>query len=91
MIVGELIAMILGIGGLAAAAHMFDAWRRKASEDAVRSEKIRKQMQDDLRDALRSRDYNRLDDWLVMYADNITPEMRKNVESRRTELYISTK
>lgn len=45
-------------------------------------------MADDLREALRARDYRQLDDWLVLYSDNVSDKVRGHVEQRRAELYI---
>lgn len=42
----------------------------------------------DLEEALTSRDHNKLNDWLVLYAEEISPETKQHVESRRDELYI---
>ncbi len=43
---------------------------------------------DDLQAALRSRDHNRLNDWLVMHADKVPETVRKQVIARSAELYI---
>ena len=45
-------------------------------------------MHDDLRKALQSHDYRQLDDWLVLYGDKISSDLKKHVDIRRDELYI---
>lgn len=44
----------------------------------------------DLEKALTSKDYNKLNDWLVLYADEISDELKQSVEARRDELFIET-
>jgi hypothetical protein len=85
VILAEIIAL-LGASGVGISAIV--AWARKADREGKERKRFRDQMHRDLRDALASRDYRKLDDWLVIYVDELTPEVRKHVELRRDELYI---
>ena len=87
MIFVEILGLIACIGGLGIGATMLDTLRRKSTDKSLKAERIEKQMQNDLRDALRARD-RRLDDWLIIYADHISPELQQKVMARRDELYL---
>lgn len=50
----------------------------------------RDQRDADLRSALASRDYKRLDDWLVLHSDHASEKLKKHVALRRDELYIES-
>lgn len=83
------IALLIGVtGGLIVSYNSIDQWFQNRRQKAMRSEKMQAQMQADLRTALQSRDHRKLDDWLVIYADYVTPETRKHVMQRRDELYV---
>ena len=91
MIFAEVLALlgvavfgVLGLNGIS-------AWMRSSRSKATEDSRFLQKMQEDLRDALKSRDYRRLEDWMVIYADHVTSETRKHVSARRDELYIDTK
>ena len=54
--------------------------RRKAARRA--------QMQDDLRSALQSADYRKLDDFMLVWADDVSEGHMKLIQSRRDALYV---
>ncbi len=83
-LVGVIVAGILGYNGI-------DAWFRNAKSKTLDDTKRLQRMQEDLREALKSRDHRRLEDWLIIYADHVTPETRKHVQARHDELYIDSK
>jgi hypothetical protein len=45
-------------------------------------------MHEDLRKALQSHDYKQLDDFLVLWGDDIESSTKAHVQARRDELYI---
>ena len=88
MIFAEFLALFACVGGIGLGVVALDNWRRKAISNGAAAERVQKQMNDDLREALRSRDHRCLEDWLVIYADLVSAETRKHVLARRDELYI---
>ncbi len=88
MILAEIIALLalLGASGIGVTAVI--SWARRSDADSKDRKRFKAQMQQDLRDALSSRDYKRLDDWMLIYADEMSPAMRKQLEQRRDELFI---
>lgn len=88
MIFAELLALVALLSGIGISGKLVWEWIR-SSDEKGRAERLRDvAMQDDLRTALLSRDYRRLDDFLVMWADRVPKEIKKHVEQRRDELYI---
>lgn len=83
-LLGVIVVGVVGYGGI-------EAWVRTQSRKTLDDVKHASKMQEDLREALKSHDYRRLEDWLVIYADHVTLETRKHVTARRDELYIDTK
>lgn len=88
MIVAEFLALLglLGAGALGASAVV--AWVKRMNADADKEIEHAERMHDDLRKALQSHDYRQLDDWLVLYGDKVSPDLKKHVDNRRDELYI---
>lgn len=88
MIFAEFLALIgiLGAGGLGITAIV--QWAKRSSAEAEEQHKRDERMHDDLRAALKARDYRLLDDWLVLYGERISGDLKKHVELRRDELYI---
>lgn len=88
MIFGELLALIalLGAGGLGLSAIF--GWHQRKKQEIESSDRRRLLMLGDLRVALQSNDYKRLDDFLVLHADFLPAEVLRLVELRKDELYI---
>lgn len=81
MIFAEVLALLALAGG---SAFTIIGLARHSTNSRMRE----RQMQDDLRAALQSKDYRRLEDWLILYADTASSEMKKHVQQRRDELYV---
>lgn len=88
MIFAELLMLLGIVGGVGVAGLFVKEWR-------VESEKKRKfresrigQKYDDLRDALKSGDYRKLDDFIVMWGADMDLNAMKYIQSRRDEMYI---
>lgn len=88
MIVAEILALLATVGGIGVGIMSFTAWMTNSRQREAIDRKQNDQMHADLKDALRSGDYHRLDDWMVLYTDRATPEMKKMVTARRDELFI---
>ena len=88
MLFAEFLALlaILGGGGLGITALV--SWGRAAEVKRKATEKKSEEMHKDLRAALKARDYKLLEDWLVLYGDYISTDLRKHVELRKDELFI---
>ncbi len=43
---------------------------------------------DDLREALRSNNYKKIDDWMILYGHTTGGPLREHIQSRRDELYL---
>ena len=88
MIAAEFIALVALLFGGGIGLSAVVSWIRRADANAHEDQRQVAQMREDLRSALRSRDYRRLDDFMVMWSDRIDPAARKHLELRRDELYI---
>ncbi len=88
MLVADFLVLliILGVGGLGTSGIIAGAKNMRQKRKAL--ENANKQMFDDLRDALNSQSYKKLDDFLVLYADRMSETTKKHVQQRRDELYI---
>lgn len=42
----------------------------------------------DLREALRSNDYRKIDNWMILYGHTVGGILRDHIQSRRDELYL---
>jgi hypothetical protein len=80
-----LVVGLLGLGGksLLSSLEMFKGKRERREKDD-------EQMRQDLRAALQSKDYRKLDDFLVLWGTRADTQMRKHVQVRRDEMYIET-
>lgn len=54
----------------------------------ARSKESSSNMRKDLGDALASRDFKKLDDFLILWGDKIDGEHRKLIQIRRDSLYV---
>jgi hypothetical protein len=82
MIFAELLALLALTGGSALAIIGF-------ARRSTASRQLERQMQEELRDALRSKDHQRLEDWLVLYAEHVPASTKELIERRRDDLYIA--
>lgn len=85
MIFAEIIVLLGLLGALGTIAWTGGEWVRK--NDKVRLKRVDQRAQD-LREALASRDYHKLDDWLIIYADDMPENVKNHVMIRRDELYL---
>ena len=90
MVAAEVIALVALLFGGAAGLKAVWAWSRRASEARSREELKLDQMQQDLRAALESRDYRRLDDFAVTWADYASARVMEHVKQRRDELFVDS-
>jgi|HubBroStandDraft_2_1064218.scaffolds.fasta_scaffold1218570_1 hypothetical protein len=88
MAAAEILALVALLFGGGMGVRALVSWLHRA--DAHDVERLRRdhQMRTDLRDALRSGDHRRLDDFLVMWGSEIDAPTLKHLEQRRDELYI---
>lgn len=81
MIVEEILVLIgLIVGSGYGLSHLFIRSRRQRAENA--------RMMDELRVALRSHDFQQLDDWLLLWGNKCDEVMREIVQGRRDDLYL---
>ena len=80
MVVAEFLALLglLGAGGLGISAVI--AWVKRMNANADKEIEHAEQMHDDLRRALQSHDHRQIDDWLVLYGDNVSSDLKKHVD-----------
>lgn len=83
MIFAELLALLALTGGSVFAIIGF-------ARGSAASRLRKRQMEEDLRDALKSKDHQRLEDWLVLYAEHVPASVKALVEQRRNDLYIAS-
>jgi hypothetical protein len=88
MIFAEIVTLlaVLGASGVGVSAILAHARRAAADRQARRVRADR--CQDDLRSALESRDYRRLDDFMLLYASELSDGEKKQILIRRDELYV---
>lgn len=83
MIFAELLALLTLTGGSALA---IVGLVKRSTTARMRERK----MEDELRDALRSNDHQRLEDWLIIYSEHVPASTKELIEQRRNELYINS-
>jgi hypothetical protein len=88
MVAADVIALvvILGFFGLGGKS-MLSAWKQ-AGDRAARRRKQEDARRDDLRAALGSHDYRKLDDFIVLWGDQIDLPTREHIKERRDELFL---
>lgn len=88
MIFGEIVALlaVLGVSGFGISAIF--AYVKKADADQVRNQARADRRQQELRDALKSRDYRKLDDYMLLYSAELDESVRKQIQLRRDELFV---
>lgn len=90
MLFGELLILLALVSGGLLGTPLVLSWAKSVRwERASKRERYIK-MQQDLRDALASKDYRKIDDWLLVYADDVTPKVKEQAERRRNELYVES-
>lgn len=90
MIFGEIVALlaVLGVSGFGISALV--AYAKRMDADQARAQTRSDKRQQELREALRSRDYRKLDDFMLLYAGELDEGVRKQIQIRRDELYVET-
>lgn len=88
MIFGEIVALLAVLGASGFGISALVAYAKKADADQARAQARADKRQQDLRDALRSRDYRKLDDFLLLYANELSNVEKKQILIRRDELYV---
>ena len=87
MIFAEFMALVAILGGGGIGLSFLVSWAKRADARAFRLDRRREEQSNDLRDALASRDYRQLEDWLVLYGSDVADDVKKHVKERRDELY----
>ena len=88
MVVADLIALVMVMGGLGMAGKWLFSAIRSGDEKRHRNEVEQEKMREDLRAALASKDYRKLDDFMVVWANVVDPGAMKHIKERRDELYV---
>jgi hypothetical protein len=88
MLMAEFIAFLAVFSGGAIGARALVGWFKRMDKRDDMQEKRHVEMQNDLREALRSGDYRRLEDFLVIWGADLYPPTRDHIQRRRDELYI---
>ena len=88
MIFAEFVALIaiLTGGGIGVAA--FKGWMHDAKIKHAAERQRAAQRQEDLRAALSSNDYRKLDDFVIVWASELDSRVLEYIRQRRDELYI---
>lgn len=90
MIAADLLAIIvvlglLGLGGKSLFSALHSGEKKRHHKEAEQEK-----MREDLRAALASKDYRKLDDFMVVWANVVDPDVMKHIKERRDELYIES-
>ncbi len=88
MLAIELLALVALLGAGSIGARLVWSAAQRASDRAEERRRRQRDMDDDLRTALRSRDYRSLDDFIAMWGADASPKTLDYVKSRRDELYV---
>lgn len=86
MVIAELIALIVIMSLIGFGIYSFVSFVRSVRESNKRQAVKKELMKSDLRDALRSENPKRLEDWLIMYSTEADPEQVSSVKDRINEL-----
>lgn len=83
------VLLIFGVGtGVAFSIPTATKWFSDRREDRLRIDREREKKYDLLAEALNSGDYRKLDNWLVLYGDDVSKDVQDRVKERRTEMFI---
>lgn len=88
MLAIELLALTLLLGALAIVIRLVWNAIERSRERVVERRRRQRDMEDDLRSALRSGDHRRLDDFMVMWGSILDEKTAEHVRVRRDELYV---
>ena len=88
MLAAEFIALVALLGGLVILIRVVWAALQRSAEHAEDKRRRRWEMQQDLKEALRSQDHKRLDDFMVVWGSEVDVVTARHVEARRAELYV---
>lgn len=90
MIFGEIVALLAVLGASGFGISALVAYAKKADADQARKQARADKRQQELRDALKSRDYRKLDDYMLLYAGELDEGVQKQIQIRRDELYVES-
>lgn len=90
MIFGEIVALLAVLGASGFGISALVAYAKKADAEQARKQARSDKRQQELRDALKSRDYRKLDDFMLLYASELSDGEKKQILIRRDELYVET-
>jgi hypothetical protein len=88
LIFGEIVALLAVLGASGFGISALVAYAKKADAEQARREAHEVKRQQELRDALKSRDYRKLDDYMLLYAKELSSDEKKHIQIRRDELYV---
>lgn len=88
MIFGEFVALLAVLGTSYFGISALVAYAKKSDAEQARAQARADKRQQELRDALRSRDYRKLDDFMLLYANELDESVKKQIQIRRDELYV---
>lgn len=88
MLLAEFLCLIGALGATGVGLSSVIAWTRQHKKLQVEVEERDKARRQALAEALRSKDYARLDDWLILHGHEVAPDLRKHIETRRDDLYL---
>jgi len=90
MIFGEIVALLAVLGASGFGISALIAFASKSEAERKQRDARSDKRQQELRDALKSQDYRKLDDYMLLYAGEIDEGVRKQIQIRRDELYVES-
>lgn len=90
MIFAEIVTLLAVLGASGFGISALVAYAKKADAEQARKQARSDKRQQELRDALKSRDYRKLDDFMLLYASELSDGEKKQILIRRDELYVET-